>query len=73
MSKIKGYTDKEITDRVQVMDFLEANQDELQSLMKLRGMTEEQPGYTAFVMNFVRNKLRDEDLRNEFVTQHCLA
>lgn len=30
-------------------------------------MTEDQPGYQNFVAQFVRNKLRDEALRNEFV------
>ncbi|KVT92679.1 hypothetical protein WK57_30485 [Burkholderia ubonensis] len=67
MSKRKGYTDKEIADREQVMDILAENNEEFQTLMKLRGMTEDQPGYQNFVAQFVRNKLRDEALRNEFV------
>ena len=62
-----GYTDKEIADREQVMDVLQSNQGELQELMKLRGMTEDQPGYMAFALNFARNKLRDVGLQNEFI------
>ncbi|WP_176331024.1 hypothetical protein [Burkholderia vietnamiensis] len=69
MNARKGYTDKEIADREQVMDVLAENVEEFQALMKLRGMTEDQPGYQNFVAQFVRNKLRDEALRNEFVAQ----
>ncbi|MBR8351219.1 hypothetical protein KDX21_11630 [Burkholderia cenocepacia] len=69
MSTRKGYTDKEILDREQVMDVLAENSEDFQALMKLRGMTEDQPGYQNFVAQFVRNKLRDEALRNEFVAQ----
>nr|DAH87986.1 MAG TPA: hypothetical protein [Caudoviricetes sp.] len=69
MNTRKGYTDKEIADREQVMDVLAENVEEFRALMKLRGMTEDQPGYQNFVAQFVRNKLRDEALRNEFVAQ----
>lgn len=69
MNARKGYTDKEIADLEQVMDVLAENVDEFQALMKLRGMTEDQPGYQNFVAQFVRNKLRDEALRNEFVAK----
>ncbi|TES99635.1 hypothetical protein [Burkholderia cepacia] len=69
MNTRKGYTDKEIADLEQVMDVLAENVEEFQALMKLRGMTEDQPGYQNFVAQFVRNKLRDEALRNEFVAK----
>jgi len=69
MSTRKGYTDKEIADREQVWDVLAENAEEFQELMKLREMTEDQPGYHGFVAQFVRNKLRDEALRNEFVAK----
>ncbi|HGO6128527.1 TPA: hypothetical protein ACK3RK_007112 [Burkholderia cepacia] len=69
MKTRKGYTDKEIADLEQVMDVLAENVEEFQALMKLRGMTEDQPGYQNFVAQFVRNKLRDEALRNEFVAK----
>jgi hypothetical protein len=62
-----GYTDKEIADREQVMDALESNQEELKELMKLRGMTEAQPGYQSFALNFAKNKLRDAAMQNEFI------
>lgn len=69
MNARKGYTDKEILDREQVMDVLAENSEDFQALMKLRGMTEDQPGYQNFVAQFVRNKLRDEALRNEFLAK----
>ncbi|MBR8085684.1 hypothetical protein KDX23_23380 [Burkholderia vietnamiensis] len=69
MNTRKGYTDKEIADLEQVMDVLAENVEEFRALMKLRGMTEDQPGYQNFVAQFVRNKLRDEALRNEFVAK----
>lgn len=71
MNTRKGYTDKEIADLEQVMDVLAENVEDFQALMKLRGMTEDQPGYQNFVAQFVRNKLRDEALRNEFVAKLC--
>ncbi|AOK04052.1 hypothetical protein WK25_05960 [Burkholderia latens] len=69
MNARKSYTDKEIADREQVMNVLAENAEDFQTLMKLRGMTEDQPGYHNFVAQFVRNKLRDEALRNEFVAK----
>ncbi len=74
MSKIdfedRGYTDKEIADRMEVMDILEDNMEEFEALKTMREIKEDHPGYMAFVMNFVSNKIRDEKLRNEFVTQY---
>ena len=61
-----GYSDKEIAERVQVMDVLEENQGELKQLMALRGIKDSDPGYAAFAANFARNKLRDLGMQNEF-------
>lgn len=65
----RGYSDKEIADRMQVMDVLAENREEFQALMALRGITEDQSGYHAFALNFAKNKLRDRALQNEFINE----
>ncbi|MYM92600.1 hypothetical protein [Duganella vulcania] len=67
--KPRGYTSKEIQDREQVMDVLARNQQELSQLMKARGVSESQPGYTAFAIDFARTKLGDAVRGNAFIAQ----
>lgn len=43
-------------------EVLASNADEFRSLMALKEMNEEMPGYRAFAHNFVSNKLRDARL-----------
>jgi hypothetical protein len=43
-------------------EVLASSIDELSSLMALRGMRENMPGYSAFAFNFASNKIRDAKL-----------
>jgi hypothetical protein len=44
-------------------EVLATNRAEFQSLMKLKEISEEMPGYHAFAQNFVNNKIRDARLQ----------
>lgn len=54
--------DKDVAMSVIRAEVLASNADDFRSLMALKEMTEEMPGYQAFAHNFVSNKLRDARL-----------
>lgn len=58
--------DKDLARSVVNAEVLSENREELETLMQLRGITYDSPGYTAFARQFCDNKLRDLKLQQAF-------
>lgn len=66
---MREISDKDVARSVCRAEILAENREELESLMVLRGMTYDAPGYQAFAHQFCDNKIRDMNLQAEFAAQ----
>lgn len=66
---MREISDKDVARSVCRAEILAENREELESLMALRGVTYDAPGYQAFAHQFCGNKIRDMNLQAEFAAQ----
>lgn len=66
---MREISDKDIARSVCRAEILAENREEFESLMALRGVTYDAPGYQAFAHQFCDNKIRDMGLQAEFAAQ----